>query len=156
MASVKEHLAAMHKSMSTTHAGEAQTWSKLEDCFGSMGKAKDDPFGEMFSKIASACGGMSKIHGAAADFHSQCADDCEKAEASLDIQKTIDALVDAKLSKTLVPDKLSSVAKVDGEAFGIRAVPRNGAPPAASEIEIDKAKERLAPIFHKLLAPMEG
>jgi hypothetical protein len=57
-----------------------------------------------------------------------------------------------RLGKTLVPDRISSVASVDTPGFGIRAIPRHGAP----TVDVDKAMiNRIDPRFRHLINTLE-
>jgi hypothetical protein len=136
VATVRQHLQKAHASLALFHKRMARHHEKLAKCFGSMGKASDgddgfDAIGDTHDKIAEA-------HKTQSEFHSQCADECMKAEED-------------RLGKTLVPDGVSSIAPSDTAAsFGIRAVPRPGAP--MPNEGITKAQlDRIDPRFKHLL-----
>lgn len=124
MASMREHMQKVHEAASSHHGEMAKSHAQLAKCYGSMSKAAGSDDGKMYQSIADQHDQMSKSHQAASDFHGECADECMKSESD-------------RLGKTLVPDRISSVASVDTPNFGIRAIPRAGAP--MIDATVDKA-----------------
>jgi hypothetical protein len=139
VATVRQHLQKAHASLALFHKGMASHHEKLAKCFGSMGKASDGDDGKTFDAISDTHDKIAEAHTTQSEFHSQCAAECMKAEED-------------RLGKTLVPDGVSSIAPSDTAAsFGIRAVPRPGAPmPNAG---LDKATiDRIPAQFKHLLS----
>jgi hypothetical protein len=98
---------------------------------------------------------LAAMGGDAADVHKGMADACDKAVADHASQATfcvssLKAMDDADLNK-IRPDNISSVASMDTPNFGIRAIPRAGAPTPSTAID----KTAIDPRFRHLIATEE-
>ena len=91
--------------------------TKMEECYGAMGKAAGKPDGDMYAKIAANWSALKNVHENSQAYHTGAAKAAED-----------------ELGKRLVPDRISSVASIDTPTFGIRAIPRAGAP----SVDVDK------------------
>jgi hypothetical protein len=153
---MKEALAEAYQAHSAFHKASAQKHEQLEREHASMEKshmalskcfAKADgmeevaqhhkALAESHGRTSENHGSLKKFHGDAGDACSGFASDCQKANA-------------ADLAK-IVPDGITSVIprNVPQEGFGIRAVPRAGAPTPG---EFSKAQiDAIDPRFHHLI-----
>jgi hypothetical protein len=137
MASMREHLRQVHEAESAHHEAMAKSHEQLAECFGKLWKANGGDDEKMYQAISAEHDTMAKAHQNASEYNGQCADDCMKAHEDY-------------LGKTLVPDRVSSVAAMD-TPFGIKAIPRAGAP--MIDAAVDKASVPVA--FRHLIADPE-
>jgi hypothetical protein len=114
MASMRENVKKSYEMASAHHGEMAKSHEALAKCYSGMCKADGSAETKMYESIANEHGAMAKNHAAAAEFFGGAADECAKS-----IQDSLNKLV---------PDRVSSVGSIDDPNFGIRAIPRAGAP----------------------------
>jgi hypothetical protein len=117
MASMKQHLADMHKKMAAHHVAMSTHSDALAKCMGKAAEASDA------TKILNA---MTSEHQQMAAYHADSADACEKA-ASADLNK-------------MVPLSVSGIAP---ERPVIRSIPRTGAPSLSTIAQVNPAFAKL-------------
>jgi hypothetical protein len=108
--------------------------------------------GKVWKAVGEGHTKLAAMGGDAADVHKTMAESCNKATEDHASQATfcmscLKAMDDADLNK-IIPDRVSSVAATDTPSFGIRAVPRAGAP--MIDAAVDKANVPV--MFRHLIA----
>ena len=134
-------LAEDHREMASDHKALAGATSKLMDCMTKADSDDKKKARDAISEMISAHEAAAKSHLQRAFDHDKNAEECMKAAES-DLRK-------------VAPDGISSVFTVDAPpaAFGIRAVPRPGAP---SSPELSKATiASIDPRFRHLVSDMQ-
>lgn len=133
MSTMREHMAAFHKSAAQHHLDASKQHAMLAECFGKLNG--DDA--DTFRKIADGHSALADSHATASEQHVQGCKDCEKREYA--------AGAGDDLTK-MVPDRISSVMTSDF----VRAVPRFGAPTVA-DADVSRVPEQ----FRKLVSRMD-
>lgn len=140
-----------HASVQKTHGDMQQECDGLSECMSSLAKAfAEHPAAAHFSKASEHYAALGEHHGTLADHHdgfikshaehatlhlgaAKQEHPSKKAAESFDpdsIRELVQKGVSDALGKILVPDRISGIARSDAPAgaFGVRAVPRPGAP----------------------------